>query len=1137
MIQHNKRNLDSRNRFVSPFGLYLCVIAEKRFNQIFLGIVALGVVVTLLPYALLIYDARERLAVSVEHFSSHLRLNIASLNWENCTGKAFIIRPDALTHIPQVRLVELQTICTRHKWCSSLVRITSNSVVQMNYSIFCRVDLRNVGLSFDGDNEPNSTERSPANFVLAGNPTSASLPEETPKNATPTSFSLESDAAVDSSPRLLAIEPMESPVGNYTGATKIVPILSIPVERAIEQGEMDDAELFQFLTDVKFHLLVAQNIAPTINASIPSSEVKVKVTEDSSQNSELSPTSTPVQSSQESDQNVADSLPLTAPARRRKEPPATKREEVFSQFLTQGKFHRKEVVSQASKTAENASTELIKNVASAKSLESPLIKPQQGEPAKAVQSSENASVKAVENAAPAKSFDVTKLGIIQGQQVLPFLLSMPEYRFSNTYIAPFTSNQYINNWIELNFQNNTSVPFGFFPATTPFLMDSPFLELSDPNSEYLKPPTEIDPDKLSPFSTTIPINDLLITHLTNWEFRLGGVFGEQTYSDPNLNSLWKINSGVIQSMSKDKVFSVDQRGEYVQLRTVLDYRQVTTTQTTPLTILGQNIQISLTGGCLFPNKPPGAICTYTPGVEVDQSSINPQTLLPTRIVNTSRLGDIVTPESLAAMRQPGFQTGANGQKIGINLFLPNTGVLTGNSQGSQATLTRQEDFRNAGAASYLYTRQIVQANAEKSVMARTVRGVPIIQDETNTLLNPALSLVNLFLPDIEPNLEASENTSSTRSVSRNLFLAANNTRLPPLSFVIYQASLGEAAHPPKDISDFSQVPEASFNSVWFGLSPVINRRSDVLEGGYNMIGPRRIIDGGGGEGGTSVSDNLEFNSVVNDSTFSSASLTNPYTQVYITFYGQEANVTVKNIYTEETHYYPHLSFTGNITSSNSIFRYYGGVIAADLVKPYIGLDYNQNFGNWNYSIGGIGYLNPDRDYYSQLNGNIAYRIPLQDDTQLTLYSAIAYALQKETRIGDTVSVEPLSSFSTGVRVNAPGVGLAVTNFVGLDNLANNSLSKMLINFSVNLTDYLVLGGYVAPYDENPSRTQYGLNLNLNVDRQYNSPQISFGWANYRYDYGQDGFGNTPSVSDNVFSISFRMGQPYNPYRQPQPIAK
>ena len=39
----------------------------------------------------------------------------------------------------------LQIICTLHKWRSSLIRITSNGVVQMYYSI-CRVNLRNVGI-------------------------------------------------------------------------------------------------------------------------------------------------------------------------------------------------------------------------------------------------------------------------------------------------------------------------------------------------------------------------------------------------------------------------------------------------------------------------------------------------------------------------------------------------------------------------------------------------------------------------------------------------------------------------------------------------------------------------------------------------------------------------------------------------------------------------------------------------------------------------------------------------------------------------------------------------------------------------------------------------------------------------------
>ncbi|MEB3310707.1 MAG: hypothetical protein VKJ02_10790 [Snowella sp.] len=648
-----------------------------------------------------------------------------------------------------------------------------------------------------------------------------------------------------------------------------------------------------------------------------------------------------------------------------------------------------------------------------------------------------------------------------------------------------------------------------------------------------RPLTASNPNTIDPFATTIPINEIAITHLTQWQLQVGQLFGQETSSSPDFNGILTINSDVSTEIKENRIFSVEQRGQYVQLATVRDKRTVTTTETIPLTILGQHIQMSLTGGCVFPDKPMDAICSYTPGVSIDPNSINPKTLLPTRTNSSSNFGEIVTPESLEAIRQPGFQRGANGQEIGIDFFLPNTGTVQSNEQASQSTITRHEDFKNAAAASYLYTYQIAQTNAEKSVMARTIRGIPFIQDETNTILNPALSLVNAFLPDIKPTLEPSDtNAPVNKTVNRNLYFAANNLRLPASSFVIYQAGLGEAYHPAKNLTDVSQLPPGYFNSIWLGLSPVINRRQDTIEGGYSIIGPTRILANKGGEGGNSSVSNVDFTSTVNGNAFSSLSLTDPYTQIYIKFFSNEANVTFTNIYSEETHYYPHLSFTGNITNSNSVFRYYGGIIAANEVKPYIGLDYAQNFPNWSYQLGAVGYLNADRDYYSQLNGRASYRIPLNKDILFTLFSGISYALQKDTRIGDTINVTPLSSFATGFQLKSSSIGFGVTNFLGLDNLENNSLSKMLVNLFLNFNQYATFSAYFAPYDDNPNRTQYGLDFNLNLGREFNSPQLSFSWANYQYRYFQNAFGNSRSVYDNIFKITLRIGQPNNPFRKP-----
>ncbi|PHV63918.1 hypothetical protein WEU38_00290 [Cyanobacterium aponinum AL20118] len=649
-------------------------------------------------------------------------------------------------------------------------------------------------------------------------------------------------------------------------------------------------------------------------------------------------------------------------------------------------------------------------------------------------------------------------------------------------------------------------------------------------SIYINAPTLADPKKINPLTTRIFTNDFLLTHRSEWELQGGYSWGEETISSPNFNSIWKLKSEVRESLRKDRVFTVDQVGSYLHLGTVRDTRQVITTQVTPVTLIGQELQMSLTGECIASDAPPNSICTYTPGLETDRNSIDPKSFVPLNINTTSNFGDIVTPKSLDAIAQPGFQQGADNQKIGLNLYFPNSGVVTGNSQGSNIILTRKEEFTNALAGSYIKIRQIVQANGEKAAIARTVKGVPIISNQDNNLLYSGLSFLNLILPELEPNLKASENTQPIKSsANRNLFFAANNSRLPSSSFVIYQAGKGEAMNTPDGIKTPDEIPPAYFNNIWFGLSPVIARFSEVFEGGYEIMKPIEVVESGGGEGGEDI-DNIDFSSVVNDDFYSNNTLTSPYLQVYFTFFNQEATVAVKSIYSEKINYYPHLSFTGNITNNSSIFRYYFGAIFANDLKPYVGLDYTKNYNDWNYRIGGVGYLNSDQDYYSQINGNINYQVTLEENSTLTFYTAFQYALQNTTYIGDTISVTPLSEISLGTRLNVPKLMIGITNFWGLDNLENNSRSKMLVNIGINVTNYLYIGGYFAPYDQNSSRTRYGMNLNLNLDLDYNTPQLIFSWTNYEYNYGLDILGNQRSLSDNVFRLTFRIGQPNNPFR-------
>jgi len=78
---------------------------------------------------------------------------------------------------------------------------------------------------------------------------------------------------------------------------------------------------------------------------------------------------------------------------------------------------------------------------------------------------------------------------------------------------------------------------------------------------------------------------------------------------------------------------------------------------------------------------------------------------------------------------------------------------------------------------------------------------------------------------------------------------------------------------------------------------------------------------------------------VNDDNFSSSTLQNIHSQIYIKFFSQDSDVYNSSSTTEKTKYQPHISFTENITGSRNVCRYYAGGIINNPFRAYISLDY------------------------------------------------------------------------------------------------------------------------------------------------------------------------------------------------------
>ena len=419
-------------------------------------------------------------------------------------------------------------------------------------------------------------------------------------------------------------------------------------------------------------------------------------------------------------------------------------------------------------------------------------------------------------------------------------------------------------------------------------MPQPSAPSTDP--DYIIPPRIAPDEKISPFTTNLPLNDIPISHLTEWEFSGFRTFANTTDSDIFFNGTLRLNSRVIESLSRNNIYRVDQKGTYLQLRTVPLERTITTTTTAPQTMTGLEIQMSLTAACIFPNTPSDQQCTYTPGLVVDRNSIDPEFFVPTRVFQTSQVGEVVKPETLAFMQLPGFQGGTSSQPIGVDFYFPNSGAYPGNSQSQKTKIERKEEVDYTIAGTVSRVRQVVKANDREAVLGRTIRGFTLFVDDENRWLNTAIQAGAQFLPDVIPDLEGSKNPVNT-NINRNLFLAANNTRLPSSSFTIYSAGIGRAESLTPNVTSLNQVPKANYNSLWLGLSPVIDRAFEDGRIFYDPTGPQVTLVGAGAEGGANT--NVQLFSAVNQNQYSTANLQNFYAQVYLVFYSKMSTLLEK----------------------------------------------------------------------------------------------------------------------------------------------------------------------------------------------------------------------------------------------------
>ncbi len=635
-------------------------------------------------------------------------------------------------------------------------------------------------------------------------------------------------------------------------------------------------------------------------------------------------------------------------------------------------------------------------------------------------------------------------------------------------------------------------------------------------NEYLRTPLTIPPGVLAPLVTTIPFNNELLDYGSRSQIIAGVSFGDDRSTNLRYSGLAHFNQNVASETGPDNRTTLTQRQSVLFARDTLQERRLAISFGEPVRILGQDIQLSLTGSCLDPSV--DEICTYTPGLATDNASIDAATQLPTRFEQTSNFGDVVAPETLAAMQAPGFQQGTEAQRIGIDLQFPQVAILPGNSRSNMTEVIRDEQFTTTPAVGYATVSQIVQANATEAALARNIRGPAVVFDSDQPITNIVLAALALTLPEIRASVPSTD-APANQNVNLNLFNAANNTRLPTDSFTLYQAGVGYADTPVEPLESSHDRPRANFNAVWLGLSPVTERSYE--EGfAFTPLGERVQTLAAGGEGGGG--DIPDLTSLVGGTTFNVDTVDNVYVQNYINLYEQDALNLVTFEQRDQIRYYPHLSFSGNITGAYDTFRYYLGTIAGEQIQAYGGLDYQgRTDGNWYYRAGAIGFINPNYDRYSNLSGGIAKRFDFNENHNLTLGGSFNWALDQDTSLGDIEQTGEGSDVTLQARMNLGQVSVGATQVLG-GILPHSQATRTVFDTSVRLGEDVTLSGFWAPFDDAVSAPVFGLLADIRFRLGEVEPGLIVSWQNTRYEYGQDPFGNDLTTTGDLFEVLLRM---------------
>jgi hypothetical protein len=144
---------------------------------------------------------------------------------------------------------------------------------------------------------------------------------------------------------------------------------------------------------------------------------------------------------------------------------------------------------------------------------------------------------------------------------------------------------------------------------------------------------------------------------------------------------------------------------------------------------------------------------------------------------------------------------------------------------------------------------------------------------------------------------------------------------------------------------------------------------------------------------------------------------------------------------------------------------------------------------------------------------------------LIFSSGFNYGLDREFQGHDFVN-----ALTVGARVNIADVSMGLVNYFG-DILPDSVENTLFLDLTVKFNDYFNISAYYTPINESSSRSRVGARAQFKLGNKYNSSTLTLSWTNSDYNLGTHPSGEQLGVTDNVFTVLLRFGEPANPFKQ------